>query len=181
MKLTTESSLSEVHECLTNLGKKKTLALLEAEVFLVVFPWVDTGNVGLETSRIEDESGELSPSEIRETARARAAAQASLSPTDAFLLPLGGGGERLTLGRVRTCDLRIDSPSISKTHAWFTREGRGWSVQDAGSTNGTTHNDDPLSVGRQSALEFGDTLEFGGVEAVYCDRAGVIELAERRW
>jgi len=180
MKLTTESSLSEVHECLTNMGKQKTLALLEAEVYLVVFPWVDTGSAAFETSRIEDESGELSPREIRETARARAAAQASLSPTDAFLLPFGEG-DRLSVGRLRTSDLRIESSSISKTHAWFTREGRGWSVQDAGSTNGTTHNDEPLSVGRQSSLEFGDTLEFGGVEAVYCDRAGVLELAERRW
>lgn len=43
----------------------------------------------------------------------------------------------LTLGKVRSNDVVIDVPSVSRTHARIVRQGGHWLIEDAGSTNGT--------------------------------------------
>lgn len=45
--------------------------------------------------------------------------------------------KRLSIGRDETSDVTIPLGTISKAHAWLTQSGEGWSVEDAGSTNGT--------------------------------------------
>ena len=113
MKLRSESTLAEVADCLTDIGEAATLAQLQANAYLVVFPWVDTGAFGYDTARLfeGDESGELSAHEVRETVKARAAVRESLSREEAFLLPVNAkhpATERLSLGRARDNDLVVN-------------------------------------------------------------------------
>lgn len=65
-----------------------------------------------------------------------------------------GAATTTTLGRGRTCSVRIDHPSVSARHAAIHRGGDGiWTVTDLGSTNGTyldemaldPHQERPLS------------------------------------
>ncbi|MCA8924378.1 MAG: FHA domain-containing protein [Planctomycetes bacterium] len=187
MKLRSESTLAEVADCLTDIGEAATLAQLQANAYLVVFPWVDTGAFGYDTARLfeGDESGELSAHEVRETVKARAAVRESLSREEAFLLPVNAkhpATERLSLGRARDNDLVVNSSSVSKLHAWLIKGGTtGWALRDNGSTNGTTHNDEPLAPQAEVSLSFGDTLGIGGVEALFCDARGVLELVAQRF
>lgn len=46
-------------------------------------------------------------------------------------------GHRFVIGRGSTCDLVIDSPSVSREHAVIVREGAGFVIEDLGSSNGT--------------------------------------------
>jgi len=69
----------------------------------------------------------------------------------------------ITVGRAGNNDLVLKFQSISKFHAYFTREADGgFTLTDAGSTNGTALNKRPLKEGEKVALGDGDTLNFGG-------------------
>ncbi len=73
--------------------------------------------------------------------------------------------DRLLLGRGSDCDLRLDEPHISATHAAFLCSSAQTTVQDLGSTNGTLVNGDRIAGTR--VLRHGDLLLFGTVEARY--------------
>lgn len=66
------------------------------------------------------------------------------------------------IGRKRSCDLVVNAPTVSRTHAVLTRYDDGsWSIRDVGSKGGVVVN------GRQtSACEvyYGDVIVLGGVE-----------------
>ena len=47
------------------------------------------------------------------------------------------GGDRVRLGRSRGCDVRLPDLSVSPHHASLERDGRGYTLVDEGSTNGT--------------------------------------------
>jgi pSer/pThr/pTyr-binding forkhead associated (FHA) protein len=47
---------------------------------------------------------------------------------------------RITVGRDESCDIRVQSEYVSGLHAILTYDGRHWSIQDAGSTNGVRVN-----------------------------------------
>jgi adenylate cyclase len=69
----------------------------------------------------------------------------------------------LTLvGRLRTCDLILVDPSVSRHHASFRLEGTRCFVQDAGSRFGTFRNDE--RVIDEVELSAGDTLQIGEVK-----------------
>jgi pSer/pThr/pTyr-binding forkhead associated (FHA) protein len=62
----------------------------------------------------------------------------------------------LTLvGRHETCDLRLDSPRISRRHCCLAPSGGGFEVRDLGSTNGTRINGRRIEKGQ---LRPGDEL-----------------------
>lgn len=67
-------------------------------------------------------------------------------------------GTRLVAGRLASCDITVDDPTVSREHAAFVRRGDGWWVVDLGSTNGTVVNGARVSEER---LEPGDTVELG--------------------
>lgn len=78
-------------------------------------------------------------------------------------------GPRLTVGRLASCDVVLDDPTVSREHAAFVHRNGDWWLVDLGSTNGTLVNGRAASEQRVSA---GDRIEFGEatLELVGTDR-----------
>ncbi len=72
-----------------------------------------------------------------------------------------GPNQSLTIGRARTCGLRIDVPTVSMQHARVGYESGSFWIEDLGSTNGTFVGDEQIS-GRKS---------FAAGEPVYVSKA----------
>ncbi len=77
--------------------------------------------------------------------------------------PGGPFPDRIGVGRARTADISLRSPSVSKYHAYFTYEDarREWLVVDARSRNGTRLGDRRLEPGDPVKLTSGAQLMFG--------------------
>ncbi len=85
----------------------------------------------------------------------------------ATLPPLQGVDE-LTVGRQPDCDLVIDEPSVSKSHAvlrWDAAQRRA-TIQDSGSRNGTFVNAG-ARVNGERPLKDGDIVSFGDAQFWY--------------
>ena len=70
-------------------------------------------------------------------------------------------GEFMVVGREPTCDVRIDDPHVSRTHAALHRRGNSVYVQDLGSSGGTFVNGAAAAATRE--LHEGDVVEFATV------------------
>ena len=79
------------------------------------------------------------------------------------LVPVGGGdaiplGQSvMTIGRRESCDICLDFPNVSGTHAELSYRGGVWHVRDMGSTNGVKVNGErtlrrPLRPGDEVAV-----------------------------
>ena len=68
----------------------------------------------------------------------------------------------LTVGREPTCDVRLDDPHVSRTHAALERRGGTVYLQDLGSSGGTFVNGNPA---KSVALHQGDVVAFATVRA----------------
>jgi predicted component of type VI protein secretion system len=69
-------------------------------------------------------------------------------------------GDAVVVGKSPECDVRIDDPWISWTHARLVREGDAWVVEDLDSTNGTYLNTEPVVRGTardEDVIFFGRT------------------------
>ena len=66
----------------------------------------------------------------------------------------------VTLGRAPDSDLQVAAISVSLTHAGFMLSAKGWSIVDAGSTNGTTLNGRALRGDEAALLRDGDAIGF---------------------
>lgn len=69
----------------------------------------------------------------------------------------------VTLGRAPKNDLRIDLPSVSKFHCYFTYNAREkiWHISDAYSANGTFLDEKRLDSNQKVAVSNGAILRFG--------------------
>jgi DNA-binding response OmpR family regulator len=83
------------------------------------------------------------------------ALHADVSPGE-FLLT----GDEHTLGRSQLCDIVIRRPTISRIHARIVRAGPRYQIIDAGSSNGTYVNGQPLTM--PHLLNDRDTIGMGG-------------------
>lgn len=72
------------------------------------------------------------------------------------------GSDYLTVGRESTCDVRLDDPHVSRTHAALERRGGTVYVQDLGSSGGTFVNGNPAM---SAELREGDVVQFATVRA----------------
>jgi hypothetical protein len=79
------------------------------------------------------------------------------------------GGERVCVGRLASCDIRLADANVSREHAAFVREGAGWAIEDLESTNGTYLNGERVSFER---LRNGDVVSVGASELVYHEPRG---------
>ncbi len=73
-------------------------------------------------------------------------------------------GDRMVMGRLKSCDLCLGDANASRKHAVLEREGTGWALVDLGSTNGTLINGERVSRVR---LRDGDLITIGISELVY--------------
>jgi hypothetical protein len=79
------------------------------------------------------------------------------------------GGERVCVGRLAACDIRLADANVSREHAAFVREGAGWAIEDLESTNGTYLNGERVTFER---LRDGDVVSVGASELVYHEPRG---------
>lgn len=69
---------------------------------------------------------------------------------------------RSSIGRSAENDLVLNDSFVSADHAKIIWNGKGWVLEDMGSTNGTRVNG--KQVKRTSVIKPGDTVEFGRVK-----------------
>ena len=74
--------------------------------------------------------------------------------------------ERLTIGRLRTCDIYIDNLTVSGEHAAVITIGTSSYVEDLNSTNGTIVNNQSI---QKHVLQDKDIIEFGSYQIHYCE------------
>ena len=69
-----------------------------------------------------------------------------------------------TIGRSKNSDIMINFPTISRSHAALIRDGDKWFLSDLGSKGGTSVDGKKIKESRRE-VNFGDVLDFGGVQA----------------
>jgi hypothetical protein len=89
--------------------------------------------------------------------RARTRHETALLILDGKRLVVGPAG--ITLGRSRQCDVMLDDPNVSRTHAEVRPRGGSWVLTDLGSTNGSRLNGSRLKG--SEVLKPGDEIELG--------------------
>lgn len=78
-------------------------------------------------------------------------------------------GERMVLGRLKSCDVCLGDANASRKHAVLECEGTGWALVDLGSTNGTLVNRERVSRVR---LRDGDVITIGISDLIYHEPRG---------
>lgn len=89
--------------------------------------------------------------------RARSRQQTALLLMGGKRLVVGPAGA--TMGRSRQCDVMVDDPNVSRTHAEVRPRGGSWVLTDVGSTNGSRLNGRRLEG--PEVLKPGDEIELG--------------------
>jgi hypothetical protein len=89
--------------------------------------------------------------------RARARQQTALLLMGGKRLVVGPAG--VTMGRSRQCDVMVDDPNVSRTHAEVRPRGGSWVLSDLDSTNGSRLNGRRLEG--PEVLKPGDEIELG--------------------
>ena len=73
-------------------------------------------------------------------------------------------GPRTRIGALVENDVAVPAPSVSRVHAEIRAEGKGFTLVDLGSTNGTRVNGSRIEMAR---LRPGDRVKLGEVELVF--------------
>jgi pSer/pThr/pTyr-binding forkhead associated (FHA) protein len=79
------------------------------------------------------------------------------------------------IGRANTCDLVLDNPLVSRSHAVFETVGDAMTIRDLQSHNGTYVNGERSEV---SALNSGDEIKIGSYQIRFLANSGPIAEAE---
>jgi len=78
--------------------------------------------------------------------------------------------DEIVVGRGGDCDIQIDRDSVSRRHARVFNVGKGWEVEDLGSTNGSYINDVPIE---RSPLRDSDFLKVGSAIFKFLSGSGI--------
>lgn len=79
----------------------------------------------------------------------------------------------ITFGRAPSNDLQVPFSDVSKLHGYFSLDSKGWSITDAGSTNGTFLDGSRLRPRQPAPVEIGGQLGLASVEARVLDGAAL--------
>jgi hypothetical protein len=79
----------------------------------------------------------------------------------------------MVVGREPTCDIRLDGPDVSRTHAALRRRGNAVYVQDLGSSCGTFVGGTAVTTPRE--LSAGDVVSFASVLARFEPASAAVE------
>ena len=91
------------------------------------------------------------------------------------LVPKSPGATEVTLGRNDSCDLVINDATLSGTHLLFNLAAGGeWMVRDAGSSNGSVLDGQPLGNLFAAALRDSASLRAGQVLLTFFKPAGML-------
>jgi len=84
---------------------------------------------------------------------------------------LSGSEVEVSVGRSRSCDVRIDNDSVSKVHAKmiFDRHSGDYFLVDQGSRNGSCVNGEPLEPALRTPIWSGAYVSFGDALYVFID------------
>jgi hypothetical protein len=95
---------------------------------------------------------------------------------EALALVLQGprGGGQVTFGRGERCDIALNDATLSQLHLVFMEGVGGWTVRDAGSTNGSWVEGQPLSKGQPILLRPGAHLQAAQVHLTFHDAASLL-------
>lgn len=92
-------------------------------------------------------------------------------------------GASQSIGRAVDADLVIDSPNVSRRHAYLSWDGQQLRIADAGSTNGTSVNGQQLAGAAWRALRTGELVGLGDlvlqVDAPVSDATGQMAAPAR--
>ncbi|MBX7097829.1 MAG: FHA domain-containing protein [Myxococcaceae bacterium] len=105
----------------------------------------------------------ISRESITKASGAEGLAMALLSPD----------GKPLTLGRAPESELPVNDATLSRAHLRLRPTGTSWSVEEAGSSNGTLINGRPLRPGVPMLLASGDKLAAGDVTLTFLTLEGL--------
>ncbi len=83
-----------------------------------------------------------------------------------------GQRETVSIGRSRSCDLRLPGGDASRRHAEISGGPDGFTLADLGSTNGTYVNDQRV---QKQLLQPGDRIEIGNSVITFCEVGGGLE------
>lgn len=83
------------------------------------------------------------------------------------------GKPQLVLGRDPACDLVINDGTLSARHLVLSQHGAGWTVEDAGSSNGTRLHGQVLKPHQAHPLLEGARIEVAQVILSYCTPEGL--------
>lgn len=83
--------------------------------------------------------------------------------------------DQVTLGRNAACDLTINDGTLSQTHLVFMHNANGWTVRDAGSTNGSWVDGEKLLPGQPVVLKDGSRIQAAQVHLTHYDPEGLWE------
>ncbi len=79
-----------------------------------------------------------------------------------------GIGEEVTIGRKKSCTIRINCPFLSKVHARIFLYKDKFYVEDLGSTNGTFVGDKQV-LEKPVRIKDGDKISFGGLSFLFVE------------
>lgn len=115
---------------------------------------------------------------LEETLR-RAARRGTPVEQHLVITPQSGAASLLHVGADDHNDLVVPEESVSSGHAIILHKDGGYFVQDAGSTNGTWLNGEPVPESAPSALCSGDELRLGGIKVQFLTADAFHRLATR--
>lgn len=86
---------------------------------------------------------------------------------------------RQTVGRGDACDILVEDPSVSSSHAWIINQHGHYVLMNTLSTNGTFVNDKRI---HEAILRHGDHIRLGQARFVFLTRErGAVNVARWRW
>jgi Protein of unknown function (DUF3662)/FHA domain len=170
-----EALASELAGYLLEHARRERLALMSRPV--VEFETDDRlglGEFGIQTRVVSPDHDDDAEAPVEESGRtmiyssagrvAEPLEERARTHTHTALLISGGkrlvvGPAGVTIGRSRQCDVTLDDPNVSRTHAEIRPRGGSWVLTDLGSTNGSRLNGRRLDGAE--VLKPGDEIELG--------------------